>query len=522
MKAASMYLIAVVLFIVSGDVAGQNSKNNVPTKGVSSAITLRFGYPPALCPPDTTLEAHHKDVISSWFVSPFIGSIDTIFIQMGDSIGAKDSLLYVRIHRSKVNEGTGPGYGYPPPPTPWGYWINTNDLDQGVAAFPEDGTNPTWQSTVDGDTPSFPLFDEELWGLSAFPVRARPNQPVIIPMDELPTPINVTEGDVFFVSARVNGPAGHPTGESSTDFKAVRVNDPMQSRAWAFWEHQLGWHALGTVNVNIWFSIATFIDSFSGDYQFSKGWNIVSVPRNVSDNRKTILFPTASSSAYHYDGSYVDAESLNTFQGYWIQFPSQQLVGISGSPVLADTIDVIEGWNLIGSLTLNVPASLLRTIPSDIATSPLYEFDNGYTVATRITAGKGYWIKVNQSGKVIISVISGIPQSTKLFSLTGAPPPPPFDEGIEPPAVSTFKLEQNYPNPFNPLTVIRYQLNEKSYVTLKIYNVIGKEVATIVDGIQDAGYKMQEWDATDVPSGVHYYKLTAGDFSQTRKLVLLR
>lgn len=85
-----------------------------------------------------------------------------------------------------------------------------------------------------------------------------------------------------------------------------------------------------------------------------------------------------------------------------------------------------------------------------------------------------------------------------------------------------FFLEQNYPNPFNPVTVISYQLKGKNFVTLKLYDVLGKEVATLVNEIQSGGYKSIRFDGSSFSSGVYYYQLNVGDFSQTKKLLLLR
>jgi hypothetical protein len=90
-----------------------------------------------------------------------------------------------------------------------------------------------------------------------------------------------------------------------------------------------------------------------------------------------------------------------------------------------------------------------------------------------------------------------------------------------------FLLHPNYPNPFNPITTIRYDLKESVNVTLKIYNILGQEVRTLVNERQTAGYKSVDWDArndvgVNVASGIYIYKLEAGSFIQARKMVLLR
>jgi len=83
-------------------------------------------------------------------------------------------------------------------------------------------------------------------------------------------------------------------------------------------------------------------------------------------------------------------------------------------------------------------------------------------------------------------------------------------------------LFQNHPNPFNPKTAISYELSAISFVTLRVYDLLGREVATLVEEIQEAGYRNVEWDADGMPSGVYFCQLKAGESVTTRKLVLLR
>jgi hypothetical protein len=91
----------------------------------------------------------------------------------------------------------------------------------------------------------------------------------------------------------------------------------------------------------------------------------------------------------------------------------------------------------------------------------------------------------------------------------------------------TYTLHQNYPNPFNPITSLRYDLPEQAQVTLTIYDLIGREVAQLINTTQDAGYRSVQWDATDsfgkpVSAGVYLYQIRAGELIQTRKMVLLK
>lgn len=87
---------------------------------------------------------------------------------------------------------------------------------------------------------------------------------------------------------------------------------------------------------------------------------------------------------------------------------------------------------------------------------------------------------------------------------------------------STYKLEQNYPNPFNPVTKINFSVPKKSYVSLKVYDINGKEVSTLVEGTIAAGNSSVVFNGSRFASGVYFYRITAGDFIQTKKMLLIK
>ena len=93
---------------------------------------------------------------------------------------------------------------------------------------------------------------------------------------------------------------------------------------------------------------------------------------------------------------------------------------------------------------------------------------------------------------------------------------------------NTFSLSQNYPNPFNPTTTIRYSIpsnvrREMSNVTqLKVFDILGKEVVTLVNEAKQPGIYEIAFDASALASGIYYYRLKAGDFTETKKMILLR
>jgi hypothetical protein len=126
---------------------------------------------------------------------------------------------------------------------------------------------------------------------------------------------------------------------------------------------------------------------------------------------------------------------------------------------------------------------------------------------------KGLTNRVTYSYNLIVVDIDGLEQVANLNPVLATPL-------ANVPGQSA--LHQNYPNPFNPATEIKYDLAEDVPVTLKIYNILGAEVATMVDGHQKAGYYTINWNAEEMASGIYFCALTAGDFKDVKKMVFLK
>lgn len=141
------------------------------------------------------------------------------------------------------------------------------------------------------------------------------------------------------------------------------------------------------------------------------GWNMVSVPVVVANNDKDSVYPASTSQAYYYDNGYQVAESLYNGIGYWLKFGSADTVLINGTEILIDTIDVVEGWNLLGALTYPVSVSAVEEIPAGIIVSDFFEFESGYRSSDTLFPGKAYWVKVSKSGQLIFNATGK--QSTK-------------------------------------------------------------------------------------------------------------
>ncbi|MDQ3022726.1 MAG: T9SS type A sorting domain-containing protein, partial [Bacteroidota bacterium] len=85
-----------------------------------------------------------------------------------------------------------------------------------------------------------------------------------------------------------------------------------------------------------------------------------------------------------------------------------------------------------------------------------------------------------------------------------------------------YSLKQNYPNPFNPVTNIHYELPFDNFVTIKVFDILGKEITTLVNEIKNAGSYIVSFNGSGLSSGIYYYKIEAGNFTEIRKMLLIK
>lgn len=372
------------------------------------------------------------------------------------------------------------------------------------------------------------------------------------------------------------------------------------------------------------------------NYPVVAGWNLLSLPQIPASHLKTDLYPSAKSQAFIYNHEYKIIDTIPNGIGYWLKFANSQNILILGTERTADTISVVTGWNMIGSLSAPFAVSSIGQNPTGNISSNYFQYNSAYSVADSLRPHTGYWVKAKNPGQLYVNssgghalplaaqttnpaqlnqitfIDAGKRQQTLYFTQDSSlnnerdryelPPLPPdggFDarfsngsllniaSGIEdaqilissgifpmslkwkivdaegsalqidgkeialhgngsatlaqaadirlaPSSASgklipkTFALEQNYPNPFNPSTTLTIDLSDPGFVSLKIYDVLGREIRTLVNGTKAAGVYTMRWNANDAPSGLYFARMTVTNasgkqvYTATQKFVLMK
>ncbi|MDO8549899.1 MAG: T9SS type A sorting domain-containing protein [Ignavibacteria bacterium] len=204
---------------------------------------------------------------------------------------------------------------------------------------------------------------------------------------------------------------------------------------------------------------------------------------------------------------------------------SQYLIGWYGNPgpipLLLRRVDSDTSWEVIYSF---IPAP---NIPEDITSVDEKIFVCCWQGKIyNSTDGGNNWIEQSTETGEDLSAISFYnnligysvgKNGTILFTSNGGVTS--IEENQE---ITEYNLNQNYPNPFNPTTIISYQLAVGSHILLKVFDLLGKEVMTLVNEYKPAGFYTIDFKGSNLPSGIYFYKLQAGNYIETRKMVLTK
>jgi hypothetical protein len=267
-----------------------------------------------------------------------------------------------------------------------------------------------------------------------------------------------------------------------------------------------------------------------------------------------------------YTGNVVDSSIINFKWQHGYRFVNEKPMnsfiyfgsGVDWSDPAFTYIGTLEFYNLMRGFLPDPPYPASNEFPSDVAD---YGSHGVYLLAGDPVAGTGkidgthdsagdrrissvngpFHLNLGETAEVVIALSAGMGNSnlnsiTKLRENVIAADTS-FLELVESGQVQVvdvksissenqnpekFYLFQNYPNPFNPVTTINYQLTMNNFVTLKVYNTLGEEVATLVNGEKPAGKYQVTFDASKLSSGIYFYRLKAGSFIQTKKMILLK
>ncbi|MBM4176846.1 MAG: hypothetical protein FJ213_11855, partial [Ignavibacteria bacterium] len=146
--------------------------------------------------------------------------------------------------------------------------------------------------------------------------------------------------------------------------------------------------------------------SVNASVNLNEGWNLFSIPILTSDMSVNTLLPNKTSSVYKYANAYSSVDFCENGAGYWVKYGSSATLNLSGSAVTNRSINVANGWNIVGPFEGNVNVSSITTTPPNIIAGQFYGYNNGYVTATELKPGKGYWIKVSQSGTLNLPTLT--------------------------------------------------------------------------------------------------------------------
>ncbi|MBI5402067.1 MAG: T9SS type A sorting domain-containing protein [Ignavibacteriae bacterium] len=363
-------------------------------------------------------------------------------------------------------------------------------------------------------------------------------------------------GRLYFVNAS-NNPAGngnkpdiwlrYSTDQGATWSAGVMVNDnpnPTQSDQWfpeIFCERTTGKLYIHWYDDRA--NPSTFQTAIYATYTTDGGQTFAP---NQQVTNTTFTFPNPPCSPNCYRGDYTTMTANNPRVGFSIwgdhrngtalnmgaYFPdfamrvsstALNMNGISDSAFVYVSVPAVKLYTdtaLFSAVVTNPPgvgsiALSFLNKTSNTAQSILTSYPDSLRLKIKVTGGVtsgAYTVKVYGNGP------NGTPVHERTITLNVTLTGISNNTNV----VESFGLMQNYPNPFNPNTIIKFRIKESGFVTLKIYDMLGKEVAVLVNENLKPGSYDREFDASGLSSGIYFYKITAGDFTDTKKMILTK
>jgi len=226
------------------------------------------------------------------------------------------------------------------------------------------------------------------------------------------------------------------------------------------------------------------------------------------------------------EAQYYDWRPSIAFQNSLIGIYALNIPGDATDHVVRKTTDGGATWVTLSNPVLaNLAPSCIQYIPGTNSTYVMVGGRAPTMRGTAVTYDAGVsWTLLDTTGCFLTSFASSVRGwgspfgGNVVYRYTGTPLP--VEEETTLPAGCL--LSQNYPNPFNPVTTIEYQLPRTGRVSLVVYDLLGREVATLVDGTEEQGFKSVTFDASSLASGIYLYRLRAGDYSQTRTMAVVK
>lgn len=236
---------------------------------------------------------------------------------------------------------------------------------------------------------------------------------------------------------------------------------------------------------------------------YASGWRELGITDSNGSTLGIELLPGTYAFKMNYAGkaeqkSNIDISLINPVKfitlGVRVRLEDESNLGIPGGVVTY----YASGWMNFGTTDSSGETPVIELLPG------MYSFKMTYANYTLQESN----VNVSIVNPIIFTSSNGILEKSVFSGITDN--------------VHEYRLLDNYPNPFNPSTSITYSVPEEQIVELKIYNVQGKEVVQLVNDRQSAGIYKVRWDASGVSSGIYFYTISAGEFRQTRKMLLLR